>query len=313
VVCGTISIGEDTALGLRAWHLTLPVPPKTQWAVKVGVTLAVGLLLGFALPIALAQSTPAFVTLPAGTIQLPPAGRLAPGVVALLIISFWSATLFGHTVKAAVAAGVATLLLWLCIVFGDVAGSRLSAGSDWLTSLMVARQWSPEDLLPIGATRRAFATTIVWATIAVLALIALVQSRQAFRTPDIDRRRIVRYSAALALAAFAVSFIPSAYWRAAYGQYRSQPVRELEAALQQVARTSLAAKGEIPGSVTASDLDATAQLSEEARRWLAGSRTVLRPSTPRTQAGDEVLYVRADITLASGRAFRMLYRVPLER
>lgn len=313
VVCGTISIGEDTALGVRAWHLTLPVPAATQWAVKALVTLAVGLSLGFALPLALAQLTPAFVTLPAATIQLPPAGRIAPGVAALLVISFWSATLFGQTVKAAVAAGAAVLLLWLCVVLGSAAGQRLDAGSEWLTALMVANQWSPQGLLPLGANRRGVETTVMWTTIAVLAMVALLQSRKAFRAPDLDRRRIARYGVALAVAAFAVSFIPSAYWRAAYGQYQSQPVLELEAALQHLSVSSLAATGQIPGSVSADELDATGQLSEDARRWLAGSRISLRASPPRSQAGERVMYVRSDVSFPNGRTFRMLYRLPPAR
>jgi hypothetical protein len=311
VVCGTISIGEETTLGIRAWSLTLPVSSMTQWAVKLAVVLLVGGALGFALPVALKQLTPVLVSLPAGTIQLPSAARMAAATGALLVISFWSGTLFGHTVKAAVATGVAVLSLWVCIVFASLAGQRMGIGSGWLTSLMVANQWSPDDLLLLD-TRR-LPGLVVLVSMGVVALLTLRQSLVAFRAPQVDRGRIVRYALQLLVATAILSFIPNAYLRAAYDQYRSQPMRELEIALQQVSAASLAATGDVPGSVTAAELDATGQLSADARRWLAGSRISLRPSVPRRQAEQQVMYVLTDVRFPSGSGFRTFYRMPPAR
>lgn len=310
VVCGTISIGEDTSLGIRGWHLTLPASSLTQWAVKVGVMFVAGAVVGFALPLALKLVTPAFVTLPAGTIQLPSPGRIAAVAGALIVISFWSATLVGHTVKAAVATGVAVPALWMCIVLASLAGERLGVGSGWMTSLMVANQWSPEDLLPIGSSSRRLADLAMWTSIAALALLALRQSLTAFRAPQIERQRIARNAVQLALAATAVSFIPNAYLTSAGEQYRSHPVRELESALQHLSAAALAATSHIPVTVNAAELEATGQLSEDAKRWLAGSRISLQSSAPRITTAGEVRYVRADVSFPSGSAFRMLYAVP---
>ena len=313
VVCGTISIGEDTSLGIRAWHLTLPVSSATQWEVKLGVMLVAGALVGFALPLTLTLLTPALVTLPAGTIQLPPPGRIAAMAGALLVISFWSATLFGHTIKAAVATAVAVPALWICVVLASLAGERLGVGSGWMTSLMVANQWSPEDLLPMGTTYRRLAELATWISIAVLVLLALRQSLLAFRTSQPGGRRVARYALQLALAAATVSFIPSAYLRSAGDQYRSQPVRELQAALQHLSAGSLGATGELPVTVNAAELEATGQLSAETRRWLAGSRISLHSSAPRTTALGEVRWVRTDVSFPSGSTFRSLYTVPSGR
>lgn len=311
VLCGTISIGEDTSLGIRAWHLTLPVASRTQWAVKLGVMLAIGGALGFALPVALKLVTPVFVSLPAGTIQLPPTGRIAAMAGALLVIAFWSATLFGHTIKAAVATGVSVLSLWVCIIVASLAGQRLGIGSGWLTSLMVANQWSPEDLLVLrGSVGLDLA---VWSSILALTVVALVQSLRAFRATQLERSGIARCAAQLALTAAIISFIPTAYLRAAGDQYRSQPVRELQAALQSVSTASLASTGRIPDTVDAAALEATGQLSDDTRRWLAGSRISLRASPPRSQAGERVMYVRTDVSFPNGRTFRMLYQVPPAR
>jgi len=313
IVCGTISIGEDTSLGIRPWHLTLPVSSRKQWAVKLGVTVAVGAAVGVALPLALKLVTPAFVTLPAGTIQLPPAGRIAAAAGALVVISFWSAALFGHTVKAAVATGVVVPALWVSVVLAILAGQRLGIASGWLTDLMIANQWSPEDLLPMGTRYRrvgGVAEVAVWMSSAALVLLALRQSLSAFRTSQTDGRRIVRYGLQLALAAATVSFIPAAYGRAAFDQYRSQPVRELQAALNQISAASLAAGGEIPAAISAAELEATGELSEDSRRWLAESRIRLHASAPRTTPAGQVRYVRTDVTFASGSTFTMLYVVP---
>jgi hypothetical protein len=315
VVCGTISIGEETSLGIRAWSLTLPVSSMTQWAVKLAVMLVVGGALGFALPTTLKQVTPVFVSLPAGILQLPDAAPTAAGAGALLVIGFWSGMLFGHTVKAAVATGATALSLWVCITFASLSGQRLGTGSGWLTSLMVANQWSPDDLLLLDSRRLPGLVVLIAMLIAMglVPLLTLRQSLVAFRAPQVDRGRIVRYALQLLAATAIVSFLPNAYLRAAGDQYRSQPMRELEIAVQQVSAASLAATGQVPGSVSAAELEATGQLSEDTRRWLAGSRISLRPLTARTQAGERVTYVRADVSFPNGRTFRMFYRVPPAR
>ncbi|HEY0874325.1 MAG TPA: hypothetical protein VGD94_12700 [Vicinamibacterales bacterium] len=310
IVCGTISIGEDTSLGIHAWHLTLPVSSATQWGIKLTVTSIVGLTLGVALPLALKLLAPLVVPLPAGSIQLPPSAVIAGAAAALLVASFWSVSLFGHTVKASVATAVIVPVLWVCIVAASAAGLRGGIGGDWLTSLMVANQWSPEDLLPLGASYRDFSRLVVLISGAALASLAARHSLIAFRTPQLERRRIIRYMFQLALLGALVSFIPSAYVAAARNQYASQPVRELDAALKQISAAALAARGEIPTAVNAAELDATGLLSDDSRRWLAGSRIRLQSSAPRMTRRGQVRYVSTVVSFPSGSTFRMLHTVP---
>ena len=146
--------------------------------------------------------------------------------------------------------------------------------------------------------------------LAALALLALGQSLSAFRNPQVERGRIVRYTLQLALAGILVSFIPSAYDAAARNQYRSQPARELEAALKQISAAALTSRGEIPAAVNAAELEATGLLSEDSRRWLANSRIQLQASAPRTTRSGEVRYVRTEVSFPSGSRLRMLYTVP---
>jgi hypothetical protein len=93
---------------------------------------------------------------------------------------------------------------------------------------------------------------------------------------------------------------------AAGGQYRSVPVRELEAALQEVLVASRAASGRVPDAVSAGDLEATGLLSETTSRWLAGSEISLRPS----RARDGTTYVWTRVSFPNGREFRMFCRLP---
>lgn len=306
IVCGAISVGEDTSLGIRAWHLTLPVASAPQWSVKLAVTAVVGAAVGVTLPQVLLLVTPLAVPLPAGTIQVPSAAGIAAAAAVLLVMSFWAAAVLGNTVKAAVATAVIVPVLWLCIVLSTEVAAWTGLGGEWLTSLMVAKQWSPEDLL----MSRAFERLVRWMSVAALALLALGQSLSAFRNPQVERGRIVRYTLQLALAGILVSFIPSAYDAAARNQYRSQPARELEAALKQISAAALTSRGEIPAAVNAAELEATGLLSEDSRRWLANSRIQLQASAPRTTRSGEVRYVRTEVSFPSGSRLRMLYTVP---
>src|SRR5262249_54011053 len=57
VLAGCVSLGEEKAIGLTDWHLTLPVSARRQWLTKVIVAAGVGVILGLTLPLALAACT----------------------------------------------------------------------------------------------------------------------------------------------------------------------------------------------------------------------------------------------------------------
>jgi hypothetical protein len=141
----------------------------------------------------------------------------------------------------------------------------------------------------------------------VLAAVPLRQSLAAFRTTQVGGRRIARGAATLALAATVASFVPHAYLKAVADTYRSQPVRELEAALQQISTSSLAASGRIPESVDMRELDATGLLSEDTRRWLSGTRITLRSSGTYRTGAEWRRYVVAQVHRANSRWFYTSY------
>lgn len=51
LVIGSSAIAEETNLGTRAWHLTLPVSVRTQWFTKLGVVLVFAIIMGIGVPL----------------------------------------------------------------------------------------------------------------------------------------------------------------------------------------------------------------------------------------------------------------------
>ena len=272
VVAATISIGEDTALGIRAWHLTLPVSSRVQWLVKLAVSAAVAAVAAIALPVALAVLASMVVPLPAGRIQLPGSPAFLVLSAGVLALGFWAAALFGHTVRAAVATGVAVLALGFCAMVGVEAGERVEFWSRALTWLMVRNQWTPDLFFVVHPGT--FGRLAILLFVSVVAVAALAQSLRAFRRVQVDRRAMATYGVQLALISFLVTFGVTSYARAAGEQWRSAPVRELMAAIE-AARPSA---GE-PGVIPVAELHATGLLSDATSRWLSGSEITIAPRT----------------------------------
>ena len=55
LLAGSLASAEERQLGTLEWHALLPMSARTQWMVKVGVTVGVACALGMALPTALAS------------------------------------------------------------------------------------------------------------------------------------------------------------------------------------------------------------------------------------------------------------------
>jgi hypothetical protein len=298
LVAATVSVSEDTTLGVRAWHLTLPVSSRTQWLVKLVITGVMAAAAAIGLPFALAALAPAVVPLTGRELHLPPALvlLLVPGIV----LGFWASTLIGQTVRAAVATGVAVATLGFCAAAGGSAGLRWGPGSDVLTWIMVRYQLTPEVLYPGPAAMRRAAIAVC----SIVALTALHQSLAAFRRVNVDRRTIMVYSLRLAAASFAAAFIVMAVTRASAEQWRSAPVRELEHAIKAVALTNHSAT-----AITTAELKATALLSPGTQDWLRGSAITITRVAPRASAAPfhrRLLY-QVRVVFPNGRVYRTAY------
>jgi hypothetical protein len=242
--------------------------------------------------------------------QLPTPSAMALLAASVLLIGFWTSTLARHTVRAAVMAGVALAVLSFVIALGGWIGWRMGIATPLLTSIMVQFQLPPDSLHPLGLSHRRLEWLASVITLLILRPLTLRQSLAAFRAAQIDRRRIVRYSVQLAIVAMLSAFIPAAYVKAAGDQYRSEPVRELELALEHVATQSMARSTAAPVLVSLEELDATGRLSDRTRRWLAGTRISLQLRPYKDPGGQEVRYLQARVTFPNGRQSRMLSRLP---
>jgi len=134
VFAGTIPASEDASLGIKAWHLTLPLAARTQWATKLAVALVVGILLATLVP----WTMVALVKLIAmGRIGAPVFREPAffCFIATAVILGFWASTLLGDTVKAALAAGG---LIVAILVAGSLAMSwaRWVGPIDWIVRLV---------------------------------------------------------------------------------------------------------------------------------------------------------------------------------
>jgi hypothetical protein len=171
---GTLSMGEEKALGVQAWHIVLPISLRTQWLVKFVMTLIASVL---AMAPVLIASAAGF-DLPDDLERL--LDPILLWVVALtVVLGFWCASAVKGTSRA---------LLWLCPVIAIVGvGAKVGVDLSLITKSgrlldslgLLDLQFSPQaqDLLH-EMFRSRFAPAVI--VISVL-IAAMVQSYRLFR------------------------------------------------------------------------------------------------------------------------------------
>lgn len=212
VLAGTISAGEEASLGIKAWHMTLPVSARTQWTLKAAVALVVGLVLALLLP---ALMTAVARVVADGALGMRGMPFLRPTFVltiaAGIVLAFWAATLLADTVKAAVATGGAVLAIGLTISIGNSWGSSAGRKMPWLASLV-----SPLHLSPRFASG-AMGIAVI-AVLGIVCVAALRQSYRAYRTVRVPGGSAIRMALVLLAIAFVGAFclgaFESALWKA---------------------------------------------------------------------------------------------------
>lgn len=216
-LAGTISAGEDGALGIKAWHLTLPVSARRQWAVKLVVALVVGIVLATAVPwlmVAVADLVskghvrtgplfqPSFVVFVAGAV----------------VLAFWASTLLGDTVKASVATG--GVILVMAFAANNAIDWSMTAGrhAEWLVRLVGLLHVSPRNgrgIVPLALDL--FVLTV--------GLTALWQSRSAYPRLRTSSTTFLRLALVLLVVAFVTSFCLGIFLTALELSFqRAQPV-----------------------------------------------------------------------------------------
>jgi hypothetical protein len=299
VLAGTISIGDESALGLHELHLTLPVRTRTRWLVKLAVSVTISALLAFGLPAALGALTTATIGLQRSIVLLLPAPVAAGTIGTIVVLSFWAATLFGHTVRAAVATGIALAGLGFCWGAALLAGLGSGLFTSLLTSMMVSFQLPPQAFMT-RAFLPPYGSLLVGSVfLLVLLVVTMRQSLVAYRHIRTDTRVIVRHVSQLAAAVVVAGFCLGAAMGAVRSQFASKPVIELRAAIRAV---SARAEGTpFERTVTVDELVETGQLSAATKRWIAGSLISVRGTGDSGAAASTRRRFAASITFPNGR------------
>jgi hypothetical protein len=265
VLAGAISAGEEAALGIHDWHLTLPVRARTQWGVKIATAYLIAAVFVLALPLGLRELTTSVLDPALGT----PPVRIDPLAIAivsaLVAVCFWGGTLFGDTLRAVVASGLMLFAAGLCGTTAIWVAERSRVGVDLLARVMVAQQLPPDAFwVPrTGAGQNLLAASAV----AAVGVLILYKSFQAFSRMRPARRTVVGQLTSVFATTLIVWSGSAIYINGAYGvRWNSAPVQELNASLE-----SLSSVGALPSSATVQDLDRTGRLSASTRRWLAGA------------------------------------------
>jgi hypothetical protein len=298
VLAGAISIGEASTFGLHEWQLSLPVRARTLWLAKLTVALVLAAALVFALPAALTLLTSATLPVQRGVLRVVPTWPAAALIGLVVALGFWAATLFGDTVRAAVATGIAVLVLGFSLQMTWWVSARSDFGSGLLTALMVRLQLPPTALLPRVDVRMAIVAPVLF--------VALIQSYRAYRRVNVSTTTIAKNAAALLGVAVLTMFLVTAYIEAAMRVITSTPVQELRAALRAVSSAS-----GVPNTgrrVTIDELVGTGRLSAQTRRWIEGSDiSIAGPMSQRGQV--RRTFFKASLTFPNGRHDTFLYFV----
>jgi hypothetical protein len=263
LLAGSLAGSEDRTLGTSVWQLTLPVPARRQWLIKLLTAAGTAFCLGYLLPRILVAITPL------ESVGTPAAGPdfflflVATGVI-FFTMGFWFASLGTNVVRAVVSTFV--------LLFGT------ASSLGWLVSDMVAYQWyalvrilSYFQLPPDFVRSSSGSLYFLIGTLPVLFL-ALHQSRQQFSSVHVRPGVRLRYGAMLIL--FVVSMM---YW---VSDFRvSQRVaeqwfgNEVLSAVQATPRSAAALRSGLDELliVPPEELDQTGRLSVQAKTWLRNS------------------------------------------
>jgi hypothetical protein len=187
LVAGCVSMCEDKALGVAAWHLTFPISAQKQWLVKLLVTVGVAVLLGLVLPTALAAV--ALITSKVGLIgailDSQSQGSLWFLLLAafLVLLGFWCASFCETTVRAILMSMVTVAVFGTISIFADWCSDQLSASH---------QLWAVTSISPLFA-------------ILIVELVALWQSFAQFQRAFSTKGLVFKRSLVLATCFFFVS------------------------------------------------------------------------------------------------------------
>jgi ABC-type transport system involved in multi-copper enzyme maturation permease subunit len=194
LLAGCLSLGEEKALDMTASQLALPFSPGLQWLVKLAMSAFAAAALSLALPVLLFWTTGAVLNLnTSGLIHDDGMVALAGISGLMFLLGFWAISLTTNTLRAALVAVCAVVLLPVLAVLGSQ-----------FAFLVVSSTSS-------GHTGQTVALMLRDTTIAAIILV-LGQSLAQFRKSEERRSKLFFYSITLGSLVLFVSF-----WATCFG------------------------------------------------------------------------------------------------
>lgn len=194
LLAGTVPVSEENTLGVGAWHLSLPISPDRQWAIKFITSAMAAVFVGWLLPFSLvwmtSQVLPTYSTRWVSYVL----GLFLYLSTALFILGFWAATLVGSVVRAVPLALATPAVLFFAVVLGNW-WARGTIGTSVAASALEALT---------GAPPQAFERLIGYGNVVVPGLVLVAaawQSLRIYRRPDARPKPLVLYPCVLLLSA----------------------------------------------------------------------------------------------------------------
>ncbi len=270
ILAGILSLGEERTSGTHSWHMTLPVPARRQWLIKLVMAMFAGFVCAVLLP-TLVVTVVGFI-FGSPFMFVDPRSEMVwlPAVLLLSFASFWCACAVSGTVRAALWVVPAMGAVFLASRCGDWVAGKLAQTTGTLVDLVVS--WfriSPFNDFPYG-------TKITWVLVPTF-LFAVIQSYRLFRRqPEDGLRSMIRCLLPVAIVAFLCSFALGA---SGFGfqPRRWDPSFETYLAIEKLQPGVTKLDAAHPLRLTVEDLAKVSPLSALTRRWLRNSNITFSP------------------------------------
>jgi len=284
VLAGTLSLGEERTSGTHSWHMTLPVPARRQWLIKLVMALLAGVVCPTLLPIVVLMAGGRFLGWPlimSGHLDAATAWLLAMAL--LCIASFWCASAVNGTVRAALWVFPVMIALALAASRAEWVARELMhpvlSRFDFFTDFKFTSAVSNLHLIATGVSPLLFVLLLLIPTL----VFATAQSYWLFRKQLQDSSLfVVRRLAPLAIITFLCSFSLAAFYLFVDHAQRQMWTLFLEThqAIERIQPGTANLEAAHPLQLTGEDLAKAYPLSDRTRRWLHDARITVAPDKP---------------------------------
>jgi hypothetical protein len=304
VLAGTMSLGEERTSGTHSWHMTLPMPARRQWLIKLVAAMFAGVVCPALLPI-LVQRAGGFLFGWPQMFESRDAEMVWLLAIALLsFASFWCAGAVNGTVRAALWVFPVLIALLLAGRFGEWVASGpmdfVVSRFDLFTNFRFTNAVANIPLFDAGAS------PVLFVLLVPTLAIAVIQSSRLFRKQLQDSALfVVRRLLPLAITAFLCGFSLLASYLFV-GQAKQQMwklFRETHEAIEKVQPGTPNLDAAHPLELSLEDLAKAAPLSERTQRWLRNARISIAPDRPHPGATYCCGGNSGSITFASDKAY----------